>query len=541
MRVLLRSLRATYLTADPRSLGLFRISFGLVLSWDLLRRYQQLDFWYTNTGLLPNHTLLWRPPARHVFSLFFAVSTRSEAELAFALCAVVYALFILGYRTRLVHALLLICRVSLNSRLAVLENGGDMVMNLLGCFSLALPLGQRISLDACHRSQGAQAASDDRAPVVSLAMFGLLAQFSAIYFFNAISKQGPAWRQGQAVYYALHQDKYVTWFGVLVREQLSIGAFKAVTWSTLAIEWTGFALLITPVFVHKARGLAILLLPGLHLCFALGLNLGAFSPAMMSFFPLLLTHVHWEFLNERVAHCARLARSLQRVNVFSGRRAQWLLWAAGRPPHKPARLQSLVRWSSEAAVATLIFAVATEALNDNTSVPPWLRVHQPEWAKAMVEYPRLLQGWRMFAPNPPLIDSMIYVDATTAQGRRVDPYNEAASRQHFPAGDVVPERMDQSQFFSMYSDRIALEGYAPYRQAFLEWLLAYPQRTRRAGDCLVAFEAYYVSDQTPPPGEHAAPTPNERTRFLQYVAPVDGVCKPSTPKPDQRPLQAHSG
>ena len=48
------------MTVDTRSLGVFRIAFGLVLLSDLLRRWVELSFWYVNSGLLPNHTLLWR-------------------------------------------------------------------------------------------------------------------------------------------------------------------------------------------------------------------------------------------------------------------------------------------------------------------------------------------------------------------------------------------------------------------------------------------------------------------------------------------------
>ena len=148
MRAWWRSLWVTYLTVDPRSLGAFRIAFGLVLFSDLFRRWVDLRFWYTNSGLLPNHTLLWRPPSEHSFSLFFTVSNRFEAQLGFALCAVVYAMFLFGYRTRLAQVLALVARVSLNSRLAALENGGDMVMDLLCLLTLVLPLGARFSLDA---------------------------------------------------------------------------------------------------------------------------------------------------------------------------------------------------------------------------------------------------------------------------------------------------------------------------------------------------------------------------------------------------------
>ncbi|HEX3850786.1 MAG TPA: hypothetical protein VHW01_07450, partial [Polyangiaceae bacterium] len=143
MRGLRRYLMATYLTVDPRSLGVFRVLFGAVLLSDLARRWAELGLWYANSGLLPNHTLLWRPPTSNLFSLFFTLSSVHEAQLGFVLCAVVYVMFMLGYRMRWVQALTLLARVSLNSRLAVLENGGDMVMDLLCLLTLPLPLGAR--------------------------------------------------------------------------------------------------------------------------------------------------------------------------------------------------------------------------------------------------------------------------------------------------------------------------------------------------------------------------------------------------------------
>jgi hypothetical protein len=626
MRRLVRSLKETYLGADPRSLGLFRIVFGLLLLIDLLHRYQELDVWYTNAGLLPNHTLQWRPPAGHMFSLFFLASSRGEASFGFALCALAYLLFTLGYKTRTLQVVVLLCRVSINSRLAVLENGGDMVVNLLAVLTLALPLGRRFSIDALRTGLGSQTVRDvealntldptalERAQVFSIAMLGLVLQFAAIYFFNAASKVGSAWTDGWAVHYALHQDKYVTWLGVWMREHLSADTFRFLTWSTLRVEWTGFALIITPLFAKQARLLAVMLLPLLHTAFALGLNLGTFSAAMISFYPLLLMPAHWNALAgwlkrralpqtvELDANDAALlarARVLREFDRFGcirwesstapgwrvrglearagtlearaalvralpwGFAVAWLLRIPGLGAllaHGLAALVSmltrlavaahhagpvavrerrLVRWLSEAAVAALLLAIVTEAVNDNTSVPRWMRVPQPEWSKAMIEYPRLLQGWRMFAPDPPMIDSMIYVDAVTASGKHVDPYNLAASRQRFPGGSVVPERMGQSQFFTMYSDRIAQPGYAAYRQAFLEWLLAYPQRTGRRADCLVSFDVYLVTDQSPLPGKHARATPLQRERFMDYRAPYDAECRSIQLSAEPQAVQTH--
>ncbi|MEY4578748.1 MAG: hypothetical protein RL701_3451 [Pseudomonadota bacterium] len=543
MRVLLRALRQTYLTVDPRSLGLFRVGLGLVLLLDAFYRYQQLDFWYTNAGLLPNHTLLWRPPATHVFSLFFVASSAAEATLGFALCACVYLLLTVGYRTRAMQWLALICRVSLNSRLAVLENGGDMVLNLLCCFTLAMPLGRRFSIDAWLA--GAHTHRQRSRPVVSLAMLALLVQFAAIYFFNAISKQGAAWHNGTAVHYALHLDKFATELGVWMREQLPLSVIRALSWGTLVTEWTACVLLITPIFRRQARTLALVLLPCLHLGFGLGLHLGIFSPAMMAFYPLLLDAGHWR----------RLERLFSRRAWFTNLRARSSQWrhtlqlSAAAPTLTAAQPTAAAQWrarvtrgAGELAVAVLLVAVASEALNDNASVPAWLRPRQPGWAKALVEYPRLLQGWRMFAPEPSSIDSMTYVDAITSEGKHVDPYNLVASREPFPAGPIVPRRMGQSQFFTMYSERIAMPEYANYRQAFSEWLLAYPERTHNSADCLISYAVYYVTDVTPapeaPPDQRRA-TPREKIRFMDYTAPADGRCH-AAPPPRQQPLLATS-
>jgi len=521
-----RSLFQTYFTVDPRSLGLFRVLFGLVLLSDLLRRWVELGFWYTNSGLLPNHTLLWRPPARSMFSLFFTASSPPEAQLGFAACAVVYLLFIVGYHTHWVQVLALVARVSLNSRLAVLENGGDMVMDLLCLLTLPLPLGARFSLDSLRSAPGRPRERDesgarredsapDNAPVASIAVLALLLQFAAIYLFNASSKTGAAWQDGSAVYYALHQDKLVTWLGVWMREHLSLSTLRALTWSTLATEWLGFALIISPVFVRQARLLAVCIMPGLHLGFALGLNVGGFSPAMISFYPLLLRPEHWQCLSRGYA---------ARVQPLNDKLSHWAQSRLGsRSPAPPAAF-ALSRWLGETAILVVLLAITTEVLNDNVPVPEALRVHQPRWAKAIIEYPRILQGWRMFAIEPSRVDSMIYVDALTAEGEHVDPYNEVASDQPEPAGLVVPKHMGQSQFFVMYSERIPYDGYAAYRTAFSEWLLAYPERTGRAEDCLLSYDVYLVTDRTPEPGSGAQPTPLNRQRFMSYSAPFDSPC-----------------
>ena len=76
-------------------------------------------------------------------------------RLAFALTAVVFLTFTVGYRTRLFHLLSLLCITSLNARNLLVENGGTVVMNLLCFWTAFLPLGRRVSIDALLASLAA--------------------------------------------------------------------------------------------------------------------------------------------------------------------------------------------------------------------------------------------------------------------------------------------------------------------------------------------------------------------------------------------------
>ena len=57
-----------------------------------------------------------------------------------------------------------------------------------------------------------------------------------------------------------------------------------------------------------------------------------------------------------------------------------------------------------AVVAVLLVMVScgSQVLMENRAVPKLLKPeHRPEWMTSIVVYPRLFQGWSMFAPSPP--------------------------------------------------------------------------------------------------------------------------------------------
>ena len=60
-----KEFKERYLSFDPRSLALFRVCFGITALFEVRRRFGVIEHWYVNDGIMPNHTLLWRPPSDH--------------------------------------------------------------------------------------------------------------------------------------------------------------------------------------------------------------------------------------------------------------------------------------------------------------------------------------------------------------------------------------------------------------------------------------------------------------------------------------------
>ena len=192
-------IRDVYLTADLRSLSAGRIVLALVLLRDLFGRWAELGLWYTNDGIIPNHTMLWRPPWDHVFSLFYLASYTHEAVIGFIICLFAFLALLIGFRTKLAQIASLICMLSLHGRTLLFDNGGDVVLGLLVWWTTFLPTGRHFSVDAVlarRRAAAPEAAATPptAAPAaktwVSLAVLAVIGQLAICYFFNAIHKQG---------------------------------------------------------------------------------------------------------------------------------------------------------------------------------------------------------------------------------------------------------------------------------------------------------------------------------------------------------------
>ena len=313
-----KELRRTYFEMDPRTLAFGRIFFALVLIGDLLRRIPRLREFYTNAGILPNHTVLWRPPVPRLFSFFFMSSLPEEAAIWFVICFFVFFCFLIGWKTRLFHVLAFVMTTSLHNRMLFAENWGGVAIGALMAWTVWLPTGRRWSVDAVLASMRARrdetpedlkagVPAPDNTPARSLAVFGLLLQIAIIYWFNYVHKSGQTWKDGTAVYYVLHQERIITWVGLQIREHVPFWVTKLLTHGTLVIEAAAPLLVLTPVFWRWTRPLTVVFLAGLHGSIAAMVNLGIFSAAMIAYEPFLITTPVWELLG-RLAQRKRRAR-----------------------------------------------------------------------------------------------------------------------------------------------------------------------------------------------------------------------------------------
>jgi hypothetical protein len=628
-------IRDHYMTLDPRTLGVFRLVLGFLVTADLVRHWKEARWFYSNEGVLTNHYHLFRPSSGFNFSIYHAFSSLPEVHVVFALAFVCNVLFWIGWRTRLFSILSFISVTSLDNRLVMVENGGYVVVNLLVGWAMFMPLGRRFSVDALLRSfrerkEKGPADLDERVhpawetkPFVSLVGLITIINIATIYYFNVINKSGAIWRRGETVHYVLHLDRMITGIAVFFREHMPHWMTRIVSWSVLVVEAMLLMLILAPYGRRVTRPLAMLVMTCLHGSFGIMMRLGPFSWFMIGWSFLFPQPVHWEILErfwvrrsrawtvvydrrsplafflcrllvrldlaERLsfaesaeddAHPALLAARDPRGGetledrvglgaIVRSLPAGGLFWAllqlatlglvgplfdlvarrrdavasffglTGVPrgreaPSEPSTVGArAVRWlgvGREALLGWLLVCAVSQAINENKSVPQALKHRQPWIMQATINYPRMYQGWGMFAPNPISDDGSLTVDAYTLDGRRIDPFTG-----ELPDLDLTDARgLGLNQIWQDYFNRIRLDRNKAFRQGLKEYLLRWHRETGRPEDELVAFDVYWVRDQCPPPGQDK-PYKNENIALLTYrkpgyKPPPDKAAIPPEPK-----------
>jgi hypothetical protein len=204
----------------------------------------------------------------------------------------------------------------------------------------------------------------------------------------------------------------------------------------------------------------------------------------------------------RLAPVSRMLEALGRRAARFSRKVLAETRGAAMRTTSPAR-QWLARRSAQArevVVVIVAIALGSQVLMENVGIPARYKLGQTKWMQQIVQYPRLFQGWRMFSPDVPTGERMVYVDAWTASGRHVDPYNEAGARVATLPVERIPLHMEQDEFWCDFTNRVPDND--TYWRALKAWIYDYPRRTGHPEDRIVSFEAKLLEQENAPPGEN---------------------------------------
>ncbi|MEQ8785856.1 MAG: HTTM domain-containing protein [Pirellulaceae bacterium] len=461
---------------DPRSLALFRIAAALILFYDQCLRLSDLEFFYTAASVAPvelvRGQMLWH------WSLHFLDGSPLFQTALFALAMAFSFTLLVGYRTWLSTLFCWLLLASVQARVPLVGNGGDLLLRVMLIWGLFVPLGRCWSVDAWMRAKrgaggspvGGMQTSSSLRPVVSIGTLAMLLQLCFMYFFTGVYKWnadwlGADWTGGEALEWAMHFDYFALPPARLLAQFPEL--LKWLSLGTVLLELLGPLVVFIPWQTGKIRMATIIAFASLHGVIQLTLTVGIFSVASMMGWLLFLPPGFWNHrFTQRALRCIGAALPVSAADEAATADA----------------IRHTADWRRIGAIAgqaicavLLIFALlynttplAKEAMTAAPSRRPWLQwLVLPQAALRCVESATLTQGWIMFRYSPKA-DGWYVARATLANGEVVD-----LLRQGRPAVDdkpATPSACFPNQHQRYYFHYLQDDAYAKFRQPAAEFL-----------------------------------------------------------------------
>ena len=439
-------------TIDPRALGAYRVALGLLATLDFLRCAAWTQELYAAGGWVPPVD----PSIARTFSVLAWLDTPALVYGFFAVATASAIAFTLGWRTRVVHALTWVCAISVHSNRFPGANAGSLILHLSLMWTLFLPMGRALSLDArCAQAAGQRA--DNTTPIWSLAVAALWLQIATIYGFNALEKWGANWVDGTALHYFFQLDTFATPLTLAVRDELPLWAIQGMTHSVQAMEAAIALFILSPWSTTLCRRLSAVFILALHAGITIFGGIGLFPYTCMAFY--------------------------------------LLLWPKVTPTTPPA-------WSPKGllvtcCVASLLVINTAQGLVSNETTRTLLKGFDiprqtPDIFRPVVYGAQLTQRWNLFAPNVPAGEGRLVLDAITVDGEHLDPLTGLAP-------DFGPNRADATdynQFWRKYCTSVEGDSSGRFAETIGRWHLIHTE-----APALTSVDVWWVYDRSPEPGQ----------------------------------------
>jgi hypothetical protein len=432
----------TLFSVDYRALASVRICVGLTLLG-----LQMCDAY---------GSLCWTSP--------YMLSGEIWFQFLLMLFAAVFAFSLaIGYRTTLATVVSLFMFTSILGRHPFLQQGGDVLLRCLLCWSVFLPMGAVWSFDSrC-----------------------VLIQLAIVYVVTAMLKYDPVWRTTyDATYYALSLHHFTTPLGYVILGYPTLLRFG--TASTLWLEYVGPILLFIPIAAVNRlfRIIVPILFIGFHLSTGIFMELGFFPMICLSFWLIVFPKPFWD-LAERIVHA--IVTRLQRPSTREG-----------IPSFSPS---SDVIWQPFRNVDWIVLLLGFYMLLIN-----FARLYQPPYAEVvrgplglMGKIVGLDQHWNMFSPGVWDHGSWLQIRGKTAEGTLVNLW-----RPDQPLGTARPELISamyptvfhRRHFQAMYESQEYAIHQGTTRFLMNQWNRSHPKDLE-----VVSADVYLMMERTPEPGK----------------------------------------
>ncbi|MES3517170.1 MAG: HTTM domain-containing protein [Natronomonas sp.] len=408
---------------DTRSLAVFRVLVGLLVVADVILRSRNFLLYYTDDGVVPE-ALAREHTSEYAVSVFYLSSEPSIIAVLFLAGLLLALCLIVGYRTRTVTALTFLFVVSLDHHNPFVLSYSDTLFRLLLFWALFLPLGERWSVDAVHTDR------EPRRSVAGLATFLALGQMVFMYFLNGVHKtESELWRSGEATPLIFGIDEMTFLLGEVLGAFPTLLTYGGLLWFYMLLgSWLLF------VLRGRLRLLLVALFFGGHLAFALTVRIGAFAYVAMAGLVLFLQAPFWRD-SHRLARCLGVDpwTIVPRKTAYEA--------AAVFPPVRilPARYDGLKRTADGLTrgllVLGLVLILVVFLLNPGPIVTDGYDQHRlnhevaettgGDHLYAVAEGLGVTQPeWSVFAPHPRTTDRYYVFGAVTADGDRLDVFND---------------------------------------------------------------------------------------------------------------------
>jgi antimicrobial peptide system SdpB family protein len=259
---------------SARPLGAFRIVFGLLALANLALLAFDIDYWFSNIGLLlGEEARAVAGPLRP--SPLQWVQDPTSIRVFFGATSLVCLLFTIGWQTRVMGVLFYLMMLSIHHRDTMTNSGADTLLLLIAFYLMLSPCGAAYSLDA--RREARRRGTLAEPLIVPWAPRLLQIQLSLIYFTTAILKcNGANWLNGTAMHYVLNNTEIDRFnFSALTHYPLLI---NLMTYGAVIMEF----FLVFGLWFRPTRRVAIFTGLALHTGILMIINIPIFGELMVA-------------------------------------------------------------------------------------------------------------------------------------------------------------------------------------------------------------------------------------------------------------------